>query len=177
MSEKRPETDADIIMRSQRLSGVALEQSKQRAEKKYSLDLPAHMAVCDTNYLRLMKLFANMRTADTQSFALLIGDDESLVVFTVLERGPFTTLINLQQQPERAWGGAGSMQIRVYHDAHSAEVVQIQNQNRFHGVYDYPNTRMRQRDEKVQINRFLGEFLSLCFVHGASTARLPSRPT
>ena len=177
MSEKRPETDADIVTRSQALSEAALGRTHGSRERRYSLDLPAHMAECDANYLRLMKLFGQMHTVDKHGFALLIGDDESLVDLSVLERGRYTTLIKLQQQPEQTWGVAPAIQIRVYHDARSAEVVQIENENRFYGVYDYPNKRMRQRDEKAQINRFLGEFLSLCLEHGASTAPLlnPSR--
>lgn len=169
MSEKRPETDADIITRSQALSREAVGRTRSSHERRYSLDLPAHMAECDANYLRLMKLFGDMHTADKHRFALLIGGDESLIDLSVLERGRYTTLIHLQQQPEQNWGGAPAIQIRVYHDARSAEVVQIENQNRFYGVYDYPNQRMRQRDEKAQINRFLGEFLTLCLEHGAST--------
>ena len=94
------------------------------------------------------------------------------VVFEVLEKGPYTTLLQLDVSSDENWlrlATAPSLTVRVYHDAQSAEVVSYQEQNRFHGAYEYPNSRMRQRDEKVQINRFLGEFLSLCLEHGAST--------
>lgn len=177
MSEKRPETDADIITRSQIVSGRVLGHRDQRKanESRYSLDLPAHMAECDANFLRLMKLFPDMQENDEQTFALHFGGYEAEVVLRVVERGPYTTLLNLRQEPEVSWGGTPSIQIRVYHDAKSAEVAEIQNQNRFYGVYEYPNARMRQRDEKAQINRFLGEFLTLCLEHGASTDPLPAR--
>ena len=80
-------------------------------------------------------------------------------------------------RPEQTWGGTPTIQIRVYHDAKSAEVAEIQNQNRFYGVYEYPNDRMRQRDEKAQINRFLGEFLTLCLEHGASADSVLDGPS
>jgi hypothetical protein len=47
-------------------------------------------------------------------------------------------------------------------------VVAYQHQSRFHGAYEYPNKRMRARDEKEQLNRFLGEYLSLCLAVGMS---------
>jgi hypothetical protein len=59
-----------------------------------------------------------------------------------------------------------NISVRVYHDAKSAEVIKIDNQKVFHGVYEYPNRKMRQPDEKEQINRFLGEVLSLCIENG-----------
>jgi uncharacterized protein YqiB (DUF1249 family) len=177
VSEKRPETDADIITRSQIVTGGAIGRRDQRRSKesKYSLDLPAHMAECDANFLRLMKLFPDMQDRDEQTFALHFAGNEAKVVLGVVERGPYTTLLNLRQEPEVSWGGTPSIRIRVYHDAKSAEVAEIQNQNRFYGVYEYPNARMRQRDEKAQINRFLGEFLTLCLEHGASTDPLHAR--
>ena len=53
--------------------------------------------------------------------------------------------------------------------ARSAEVVEYQGKRHFlRAVYDYPNTDMRQPDEKAQINRFLGEYLSLCLTHGVA---------
>jgi len=58
--------------------------------------------------------------------------------------------------------------VRLYHDAKSAEVIEVQKQRRFDAVYDYPNEKMRQRDEKTQINRFLSEFLSMCLTHGVA---------
>ena len=64
----------------------------------------------------------------------------------------------------------------LYHDTKSAEVVAYQHQSRFHGAYEYPNRRMRARDEKEQLNRFLGEYLALCLAVGmsADTLELPN---
>ena len=47
-----------------------------------------------------------------------------------------------------------------------AEVIKVGNQKVFHGVYEYPNRKMRQPDEKEQINKFFGEVLSLCIENG-----------
>ena len=185
MSDKRPETDADILSRATAVSGSALRRAQQRAlrldqERRYHVDLPAHMAECDANYVRLLALFPGLREKSAQILDLPLPALHSRVAFEVLEKGPYTTLLQIsvqtvaeQTRDDAAdWTsmiGAPTMTVRIYHDARSAEVVSYQAQNRFHGSYDYPNSRMRQRDEKVQLNRFLSEFLTLCLEHGASS--------
>ncbi len=136
--------------------------------KRYSIDLPAHMAECDANYLRIMKLFPNLRENDVSVFGVMIADQAAEVSIAVLERSPYTTLIKLRQLPEAPWGTNPMMTVRLYHDARSAEVVEYQRARHFKAVYAYPNDSMRQRDEKVQVNRFLGEFLSYCLTHGVA---------
>lgn len=173
LSEKRPETEADILSRSKLLTSAQLNRVPTLAKsRRYTVDLPAHMAECDANYHRLMRLFPNLRDIDEHCIGLPMLAMSAEVSFLVLEKGPYTTLLQLDVTSDEKWmqlATAPSMTVRVYHDAKSAEVVSYQTQNRFHGNYEYPNTRMRQRDEKVQINRFLGEFLTLCLEHGAST--------
>ncbi|MCR9262467.1 MAG: DUF1249 domain-containing protein [Pseudomonadaceae bacterium] len=173
MSEKRPETQADILSRSKLLTGAQLDRAAKRGKQRnYSVDLPAHMAQCDANYHLLLQLFPNLREQPERRIGLLLTALEVQVVFQVLEKGPYTTLLSMQVDSDDKWtkmAAAPAMTVRVYHDARSAEVVSYQAQNRFHGKYEYPNQRMRQRDEKVQLNRFLGEFLNLCLAHGAST--------
>ncbi len=176
MSEKRPETSADILTRSQRLTGAQLDRARRSRKKtSYSVDLQSHMAECDANYHRLMSLFPNLRDSDERRIGLPLTTLEAEVAFEVLEKGPYTTLLKIDVCPKREWlslAAAPNMTVRIYHDAKSAEVVSYQAQNRFHGKYEYPNARMRQRDEKVQLNRFLGEFLTLCLEHGASTQNI-----
>ena len=68
----------------------------------------------------------------------------------------------------KARGAPPRLTVRLYHDARSAEVVEYQRARHFNAVYDYPNRDMRQPDEKAQVNRFLGEFLSVCLKHGVA---------
>ena len=126
------------------------------------------MAECDANYLRLMKLFPSLREDDVSDFGVCIGDMQYEVRIEVQERGPYTTLVRLSQLPEAPWSTRPALTVRIYHDARSAEVVEYQRGGHFRAVYDYPNTDMRQPDEKAQVNRFLGEFLAMCLTHGVS---------
>ena len=141
-------------------------------KKRYRIDLPAHMAECDANYLRLMKLFPGLREEDVSVFAMVLGDHSHRVQLTVRERGPYTTLIELEQQRRCAWTPRLFMLVRRYHDARSAEVVECHGARHFRPVYDYPNQHMHQPDEKAQVNRFLTEFLSMCLRHGVATTEL-----
>ena len=73
------------------------------SDKRYSIDLPAHMAECDANYLRLMKLFPSLRDDDVSVFGFVVGDNPYQVQIQVMERGPYTTLVRLTQLPKAPW--------------------------------------------------------------------------
>ncbi|MEM7077979.1 MAG: DUF1249 domain-containing protein [Pseudomonadota bacterium] len=169
MAQHRPESTREILTQAR----VVKRRGQQRGkEPRYNVDLPAHMAECDANYVRLLRIFPAVRDNPLQAITLPLAGYESQVEFTVLEKGPYTTLLGIQVKASERWAhfaAALNMTVRMYHDAQSAEVVSYQNQRRFHGKYDYPNRNMRQRDEKAQINRFLSEFLQLCLDHGAAT--------
>ena len=141
-------------------------QRPERVQDRYRLDLPAHMAECDANYLRLMKLFPALREEDRNAFGMVVGDSPYEVHMQVMERGPYTTLIRLTQLPQAPWSTRPALIVRLYHDARSAEVVEYQRDGHFRAVYDVPNPDGRQPDEKAQVNRFLGEFLAMCLRHG-----------
>ena len=171
VSEKRPETDADILSRSTELS-YDFATGGQHPGRRYHHDLAGHMAECDINFQRLMKLFPTVREDDFKCVMLLPGESGTRVELTVLKRGPYTTMLQLTQVPKQDWGSSSNMKIQLYHDTKSAEVVAYQHQTRFHGAYEYPNRRMRARDEKEQLNRFLGEYLALCLAIGMSADAL-----
>ena len=139
-----------------------------RVGNRYSIDLPRHMAECDANYVRLMRLFPALRERAGGTLSVSIAGHRAQVSIEVLERNPYTTLVRLRQQPEAAWGLNPGFTVRLYHDARCAEVVEYQRARHFKAVYTYPNEAMRQRDEKVQVNRFLGEFLSHCLRNGVA---------
>lgn len=136
--------------------------------QRYRIDLPAHIAECDANYLRLMMLFPTLREQDASMFGIVLGGQAQRVRLEVRERGPYTTLIEIRQSPRVPWNPRPLMQVRLYHDARSAEVVEFHGARHFRAVYDYPNRDMHQPDEKAQVNRFLTEFLSMCLHHGVA---------
>ena len=140
-------------------------------KRRYRVDLSAHMAECDANFLRLSKLIPELAERDERCLTVPMGDHDVMVGIQVLERSPYTTHIELRQLPVADGLAfdlpAPRMVVRLYHDAKSAEVVEYQNERHFKPRYSYPNGEMRQSDEKAQVNRFLSEFLGACLEHGA----------
>lgn len=94
-------------------------------------------------------------------------DARVMVEITVLESFRYTTTLEITQRPMAGrWLSNPVMQVRVYHDASTAEVTSYQNERDFRHAYVQPNPRMYQRDEKTQVNRFLGEWLTHCIEAG-----------
>ena len=132
----------------------------------YNIDLAAHIAECDANYWRVMRLFPDLRERDENSFRVTLAGREAVVSIEVTERSRYTTVVRLRTSPQAPWGSMPTFGVRLYHDANCAEVIEYQRRRHFESAYAYPNPAMRHRDEKAQVNRLLGEFLSCCLGHG-----------
>lgn len=160
------------------------------------------MAECDANYARMQALApalcgpttgqsggradvaAEDLSVDSWEFALEMPGSRVELLVQLVERSRYTTLVRFTQhgpkievsQPELASVDLNlappTMLIRLYHDAQSAEVVEVRNETRFKEVYEYPNPKMRSRDEKAQVNRFLGEYLSMCLRYGLAAEHI-----
>ena len=137
-------------------------------KKRYVPDLQQLSSLAEKNYLRFLKLFPDMEAGAERVFVISSGSShQARVVIRVEEVHPYTTMLQLVQQglsPE--WIQPPRMQVRLYHDANMAEVLSYQNQRRFEGRYQYPNPTMRLPDEKLQLNRFLADWLDHCLQYG-----------
>lgn len=144
---------------------------------RYKIDLSAHLAECDGNYLRLARLLPGLREGDRREFIILLGDVSPQVTVEVTERRRYTAVVLLRQRlpdieagvEERLAFAELRIKVRLYHDARCAEVIEFQGQRLFEPVYAYPNRKMRLPDEKAQVNRFLREFLNACLTHGVAS--------
>ena len=160
------------------------------AKRKHKVSLIEDIAERDANYIRLLRLLPRLRAwrdlsrrplsefneeqaaAELQghSVTLLLpgrdGDDISLRI-RVTEAYRFTTGLEIVQEPDDPDRIANpTMHVRVYHDVNSAEVLSYQGHRGFKGRYKQPNKHMYQVNEKAQINRFLGEWLTHCLQYG-----------
>ena len=134
--------------------------------RPYNIDLRAHLEECDDNYRRLTRLMPDLRQTDRCEFRVFPHGAALVVSFEVTYRSRYTTVLTLDLPSSVRGLGGMRIKIRAYHDARTAEVIEFQGQRRFKAVYDYPNEQMHQPDEKVQVNRFLSEFLNACLRHG-----------
>ena len=91
------------------------------------------------------------------------------VEIKILEAFKYTTTLEIVQKPELTqWIANPSMLVRVYHDASTAEVVSYQGHRKLKPRYAKPNPEMFHSDEKMQVNKFLGEWLTHCLRSGIS---------
>ena len=104
----------------------------------------------------------DLERSDRHDFRVLIGRAALQVTVEVIDRCRYTTVLALSQRSVAHGVAETRLKVRLYHDARCAEVIEFQGQRLFEPVYDYPNPKMRQPDEKAQLNRFLGEFLNAC---------------
>lgn len=168
------------------------------AKKCYSIDLIKQMAECDANFIRLLKLVPPLHAYLDRSFtdygaenkahdaepeksleglvneftiADLQDSGEKVVVsIKIVEAFKYTTTLEITQRPQlKEWMTNPSMLVRVYHDASTAEVVSYQGHRNLEPRYNRPNPKMYYPDEKMQVNAFLGEWLSHCLDVGRST--------
>jgi hypothetical protein len=140
-------------------------------KQRYRVDLPAEHAECESNYARLIKLLPLLSQVDHSLIGLPAACEAR---FTVLERSPYTTRIELSITRSTEAGLpavlslAQQLCVQLYHDAGMAEVVNFQQQHKPAARYCYPNAAMFQPNEKWQWNHFLGEWLAYCLLHGYS---------
>jgi uncharacterized protein len=123
-----------------------------------------HHAQCELNFLQLQRLLPEFRAGARLQVACGT-DDRSLqrIRFCALERSRYTALVSVTQESS-LWGARCiELHVRVYLDVSMAEVVASPPAvKRLLARYPYPNPRMLARDEKWQLNRLLGEWLSCC---------------
>jgi len=142
----------------------------------YVPDLIADIAECDANYIRLRKLFPDMDAESNMEFGVRTKTQEgATVVIRVTERCPYTTMlsVDVSSENEKLFLKWPNLDVRIYHDVRSAEVIRFDRHKNFRFRYSTPNANMFHPDEKSQINRFLGELLTHCIEHGYSLEPVP----
>jgi uncharacterized protein YqiB (DUF1249 family) len=144
---------------------------------RYVPDLRGHISQCEWNYHSLMKLMPALDSEDLRSFVVERADRVMRIDMRVSERCKYTTILSVSQNLDgeegsdgTAWLEGPSMTVRLYHDAAMAEVISFQQQRGIPPRNAYPNPRMHHRDEKAQLNRFLGDWVKHCLHHGQVAA-------
>ena len=125
--------------------------------------------VHQSNYVKILRVIPFIRAmhCDSQIWA---RTPTHHVEISILEVTKYTTTFSflINYAGSHKWLPQIHITIRCYHDARVAEVVKFQQHKYFNARYSYPNPHMHQRNEKQQINRFLGEWMSYCLKSGCS---------
>ncbi len=140
----------------------------------FKLDLTELHAICDANYLRLLRLFPDYENRNSRE--LLVG--AAIVDLAVVERCRYTTVFRLhQQRAESRWLEQLRVEVRAYHDVRMLEVTVFQSARKVAARYRYPNAHMFAQDEKYQQNRFLADWLEHCLQNGRTAIDVGASPT
>lgn len=163
--------------------------SADMKKPRYRVDLSAYMSLCDGNYYQLLALWPGLSLAsENQTRYLQIKHKSAgretpdytnkvLVAIRVTESFRYTQTLEIQLMPQQSvWPARFPnldpvMQVRVYHDAMTAEPVSYQGHRRVPVKNAIPNEKMYHQDEKHQINEFLSAWLDLCLQSGVEMTR------
>ncbi|PRY72746.1 DUF1249 domain-containing protein [Halomonas ventosae] len=143
----------------------------------YVTDLKTLQGECTANFIRLTRLLGDLEVGETREVELHHhGRRLGALCLKLQERAPYTSIVRVSQRGVLDTViDTPRMRVHLYHDVRMAEVTDFQRQRHFDGRYRYPNSRMHQPDEKLQLNRFLGEWLDHGLAHGHSLD-LPQLP-
>ncbi len=134
-------------------------------KQTYHVDLAGLMRIYETNYAKLNALLpANAVVGDVRCYQAA----NMIYQLTVNEVTKYTTIVEICQSDALPVFPLPRMSVRLYHDARVAEVLSSGDFSRVKAKYDYPNDKLLQKDEKHQLNAFLGDWLTFCLRTGIS---------
>ena len=139
--------------------------------RDFVVNLKSHHSQCEINYFLFTNLIPGARHDRSQWEYFLPASSRktSRVVIKRIDVARYTTTLEITQlDSEREFCAKPRLIVRLYHDVEMAEVVAWDNHRHWDPVYSYPNRKMYHRDEKLALNRFLGEWLVHCRKLGLS---------
>lgn len=150
------------------------EVNARKRIKRYQVDLSSYMACCESNYARLLRLMPERTDKTHWRYHLQQGDHDIDLDLSVIEDTPYTSLVEVRRSDKQHdWDSSPRLHVRLYHDAQMAEVIfWWDNQTRHKASqprYEYPNSQAYQRDERIQFNKFLHDWL----IHSQENGRSP----
>ena len=130
-----------------------------------SLPKTSHqLAVCEANFLRLKKILKNF-TVNKYLFETINHDSSSNPIsFNVIHRTKHTLIIEAKQKIKLKKMESLIIRIQISLDAKLAEVISFQGERAV--PYFMKVLKTQSRDEKIQQNRFLTEWLENIFANG-----------
>lgn len=125
------------------------------------------MRTCDANYRRLLRLIPDLESnPEHDKWRFPIAGGKLQLVICLKEAFTYTSTLEVSMESANMqWPDAVRMpviEVRMYHDACTAEPISYQGRRRIPVRSEVPNRDMYHQDEKRQINEFLAECLRLC---------------
>ena len=134
-----------------------------------TLPKTAHQqTICEANFIRLKRILDNFKEMQYCFNVVNPNNSSFLVVFNVIHKTKHTLIIEAKQSFGKKNLSNFIMRIQVSMDAKLVEVVSYQGEK---ALPFFMKVSMTQsKDEKLQQNRFLTEWLESIFISGVSTS-------
>ena len=121
-------------------------------------------SICEANYLRLKKILNNFNK-NKYSFKTINPDKSSFdVSFKIIHKTKHTLIIEAKQMSLKNDLNSFILRIQISLDAKLGEVVSYQGEKAIPFFINISDTQ--SKDEKLQQNRFLTEWLESIFANG-----------
>lgn len=145
---------------------------QQQQRQQYRVDVAALHRLHERNYAGLLHLMPDVGDV------IRIKTGEFLTFdVAVTSESRYTSDLRIVQQPTH-WAAdylRAILEVRMYHDVRMAEVLSSQGVRRLAVHYQQPNRDMRHRDEKLQVNEFLADWLQLCRHQGQVSSAITDK--
>ena len=134
-----------------------------------TLPKTAHQqTICEANFIRLKRILNNFKEMQYCFNVVNPNNSSFLVVFNVIHKTKHTLIIEAKQSFGKKSLGDFIMRIQVSMDAKLVEVISYQGEK---ALPFFMKVSMTQsKDEKLQQNRFLTEWLESIFISGVSAS-------
>lgn len=131
-----------------------------KVSKKYHPNVSQFLSLCARNYTHILYW---LPTSAKQGDIWTIESCFGVLQVSLIEETPYTQVVEITRPSTltNVLVPDAFVKVRIYHDAKLAEVLTGQQISQLQPVYDYPNLRMYQRNEKHQVNAFLEELLKI----------------
>lgn len=141
------------------------ETGRTTIRRKHPVDLSGHHALCEMNFYQLVSLLPGIKAgADSWRFKAGRPDHEFKIRIKLLDEAPYTTTVAVEQEHQSL--DTPRIVVRLYHDVSMAEIISWDHHRHWQPDYPYPNPNMYHPDEKLALNRFLGDWLRFCRKQG-----------
>ena len=122
------------------------------------------LSVCEANFLRMKKILQNF-SKNIYSFETINPDSTSnTITFHVINRSKHTLIVEAKQNVDYGVFNSFIMRVQVCIDARLAEVISYQGEKAV--PYFMKISKSQSRDEQLQQNRFLTEWLESILMIG-----------
>ena len=122
------------------------------------------LSVCEANFLRMKKILQNF-SKNIYSFETINPDSTSnKITFHVINRSKHTLIVEAKQNVDYGVFNSFIMRVQVCIDARLAEVISYQGEKAV--PYFMKISKSQSRDEQLQQNRFLTEWLESILMIG-----------